>query len=272
MFHTFMADLMITHMNKGLCYFGFCLLLLTGCTSCKEQKEILIGTIGRIDTSRATPVLDRLDSLKQAAAQTVNKVPYLDSASKKIAIEPPYISADSVAMICELWDSIVNDPHLGCYKVVFASEDGTETEGYMHEDYGVIIIKTVNLPSRGINNRGGIYWTGTERLPANYMSSDSAIHLYQFVDNMPEFPYRDDDRSFDDAMNAFKPRLGLSKGRHTVVRFVVEADGTVSNAHIIKSSTPREDYFARVIATYLLCFTPPTHRGRPCRVVYQLEL
>ena len=81
MFHTFMADLMITHMNKGLCYFGFCLLLLTGCTSCKEQKEILIGTIGRIDTSRATPVLDRLDSLKQAAAQTVNKVPYLDSAS-----------------------------------------------------------------------------------------------------------------------------------------------------------------------------------------------
>ena len=259
-------------MNKRLCYFGFCLLLLTGCTSCKEQKEILIGTIGRIDTSRATPVLDRLDSLKQAAARAVNKVPYLDSASKKIAIEPPYISADSLTMIRELWDSIVNDPLLGYFKVVFVSEDGTETEGYMHEDYGVIIIKTVNQPSRGIDYRGGIYWTGTETLPANYMSSDSAMRLYQFVDNMPEFPYRDDDRSFDDAMNAFKPRLGLSKGRHTVVRFVVEADGTVSNAHIIKSSTPRENYFARVIATYLLRFTPPTHRGRPCRVVYQLEL
>ena len=259
-------------MNIRLCYFGFCLLLLTGCTSCKEQKEILIGTIGRIDTSRATPVLDRLDSLKQAAARAVNKVPYLDSASKKIAIEPPYISADSLTMIRELWDSIVNDPLLGYFKVVFVSEDGTETEGYMHEDYGVIIIKTVNQPSRGIDYRGGIYWTGTETLPANYMSSDSAMRLYQFVDNMPEFPYRDDDRSFDDAMNAFKPRLGLSKGRHTVVRFVVEADGTVSNAHIIKSSTPREDYFARVIATYLLRFTPPTHRGRPCRVVYQLEL
>lgn len=259
-------------MNKRLCYFGFCLLLLTGCTSCKEQKEILIGTIGRIDTSRVTPVQDRLDSLKQAAARAVNKVPYLDSASKKIAIEPPYISADSLTMIRELWDSIVNDPLLGYFKVVFVSEDGTETEGYMHEDYGVIIIKTVNQPSRGIDYRGGIYWTGTETLPANYMSSDSAMHLYQFVDNMPEFPYRDDDRSFDDAMNAFKPRLGLSKGRHTVVRFVVEADGTVSNAHIIKSSTPRENYFARVIATYLLRFTPPTHRGRPCRVVYQLEL
>ena len=153
-------------------------------------------------------------------------------------------------MIRELWDSIVNDPLLGYFKVVFVSEDGTETEGYMHEDYGVIIIKTVNQPSRGIDYRGGIYWTGTETLPANYMSSDSAMHLYQFVDNMPEFPYRDDDRSFDDAMNAFKPRVGLSKGRHTVVRFVVEADGTVSNAHIIKSSTPRENYFARVIATY----------------------
>lgn len=268
-----MFTYLITHaMNKRLCYFGFCLLLLTGCTSCKEQKEILIGTIGRIDTSRVTPVQDRLDSLKQAAARAVNKVPYLDSASKKIAIEPPYISADSLTMIRELWDSIVNDPLLGYFKVVFVSEDGTETEGYMHEDYGVIIIKTVNQPSRGIDYRGGIYWTGTETLPANYMSSDSAMHLYQFVDNMPEFPYRDDDRSFDDAMNAFKPRLGLSKGRHTVVRFVVEADGTVSNAHIIKSSTPRENYFARVIATYLLRFTPPTHRGRPCRVVYQLEL
>ena len=259
-------------MNKRLCYFGFCVLLSTGCTSCKEQKEMLIDPIERIDTSRATPVLDLLDSLKQAAAQAVNKVSYLDSVSKQIVIEPPYISADSVAMICELWDSIVNDPLLGYFKVVFVSEDGTETEGYMHEDYGVIIIKTVNQPSRGIDYRGGIYWTGTETLPANYMSSDSAMHLYQFVDNMPEFPYRDDDRSFDDAMNAFKPRVGLSKGRHTVVRFVVEADGTVSNAHIIKSSTPREDYFARVIATYLLCFTPPTHRGRPCRVVYQLEL
>ncbi len=259
-------------MNIRLCYFGFCLLLLTGCTSCKEQKEILIGTIGRIDTSRATPVLDRLDSLKQAAAQTVNKEPYWDSASKKIAIEPPYISADSLTMIRELWDSIVNDPLLGYFKVVFVSEDGTETEGYMHNDYGVIIIKTVSQPSRGISNRGGIYWTGTETLPANYMSSDSAMHLYQFVDNMPEFVYKGGDRDFDDAMNAFKPRLGLSKGRHSVVRFVVEADGTVSNAHIIKSSTPREDYFARVIATYLLRFTPPTHRGKPCRVVYQLEL
>ena len=122
-------------MNKRLCYFGFCLLLLTGCTSCKEQKEILIGTIGRIDTSRVTPVQDRLDSLKQAAARAVNKVPYLDSASKKIAIEPPYISADSLTMIRELWDSIVNDPLLGYFKVVFVSEDGTETEGYMHEDY-----------------------------------------------------------------------------------------------------------------------------------------
>lgn len=259
-------------MNRRLCYFGFCLLLLTGCTSCKEQKEILIGTIGRIDTSRATPVLDLLDSLKRAAVQAVNKVPYWDSVSKQIVIEPPYISADSLAMIRELWDSIVNDPLLGCYKVVFVSEDGTEIEGYMHNDYGKIIIKTVNQPSIGINNRGGIYWTGTETLPANYMSSDSAIHLYQFVDNMPEFVYKGGDRDFDDAMNAFKPRLGLSKGRHTVVRFVVEADGTVSNAHIIKSSTLREDYFARVIATYLLRFTPPTHRGKPCRVVYQLKL
>lgn len=259
-------------MNRQLCYFGFCLLLLAGCTSCKEQKEMLIDPIGRIDTSRATPVLDRLDSLKQAAAQAVNKAPYWDAASKQIVIEPPYISADSLTMIRELWDSIVNDPYLGCYKVVFVSEDGTETEGYMHEDYGVIIIKTVNQPSRGIYNRSGIYWTGTETLPANYMVSDSAMHLYQFVDNMPEFVYRGGDRDFDDAMNAFKPRLGLSKGRHTVVRFVVEADGTVSNAHIIKGYTPREEYFARVIATYLLRFTPPTHRGKPCRVVYQLNL
>lgn len=76
-------------MNIRLCYFGFCLLLLTGCTSCKEQKEILIGTIGRIDTSRATPVLDRLDSLKQAAAQTVNKVKPTAPSAMHISSKAP---------------------------------------------------------------------------------------------------------------------------------------------------------------------------------------
>ena len=196
----------------------------------------------------------------------------LDSTSQRIIVEPPYISADSLAMIRKLWDSIINDPDLGYNKGYIIEESGKKIEVRYRDDYGIQIIKTVGFTSHGVSHKNGIYWSGSKVLPANYKASDSTVRLYRMVDNMPEFPYREGDRDFDDAMNRFKPQLGLSHGRHTMVRFVVEADGTVSNAHIIKSHTPREDYFATVIATYLLRFTPPTHQGKPCRVVYQLNL
>lgn len=251
-------------------------------TKLSPQTVVTPGTSSKTTTKEYKSAKDKskelLDSIMQAIPDTVTldnaamKRLHLDTTSRRIIIEPPHISADSLAMIRELWDSIVNDPFLGCYEITFIDEQGNETKGWMHDDYGVILIKTVNTPPRSINNKTAKYWTGSKALPANYMTTDSIVHLYQWIDNMPEFFYKGGDRDFDDAMNAFKPRLGLSKGRHTVVRFVVESDGTVSNAHIIKSHSPREDYFATVIATYLLKFTPPTHQGKPCRIVYQLPL
>lgn len=254
-------------MNRIFFSFVFCMILLTGCSSCKETKDLSVMSIKKINTS-----IDILDSISRASTMNATEISKLDSTSQRIIVEPPYISADSLAMLRKLWDSIINDPYLGYSKGYISDESRKKIEIYYREDYGVIIMKTVGLSSQGVSHKNGIYWSGSKVLPANYKASDSTARLYRMVDNMPEFPYREGDRDFDDAMKAFKPQLGLSRGRHTVVRFVVEADGTVSNAHIIKSHTPREDYFATVIATYLLCFTPPTHQGKPCRVVYQLEL
>lgn len=233
-------------MNRRLCYFGFFLLLLAGCIS------VPINTPQR-DT-----------------AQEVNKVFIKDSASNRVIIEPPYISADSLAMMRELWDSIFNYPY--SRRGGFITEDklGRRVAVCYEDSYGVTLVKTVDHPFAGRKYNDGVYWRGTKELPANYMVSDSTAHLFQLVDNMPQFPGKGGDRNFYDTREIFNSKLTL-KG-DAVVRFVVEADGTVSNAHVIQGSTPREDYFARVIATYLLRFTPPTHRGKPCRVVYQLEL
>ena len=254
-------------MNRILLSFGFCLLMLAVCSSCKKSKDLSVAPVEKISTS-----MDILDNTNRALTMNLEEISKLDSTSQYIIIEPPYISADSLAMIRKLWDSIINDPYLGYSKGYISDESGKRIEAYFREDYGVIIMKTIDLPSRGVNYKNGIYWSGSKVLPANYKAKDSTVRLYRLVDNMPEFPYREGDRDFDDAMNRFKPQLGLSRGRHTMVRFVVEADGTVSNAHIVKSHTLREDYFATVIATYLLRFTPPTHQGKPCRVVYQLAL
>ena len=254
-------------MNRIFFSFVFCLILLTGCSSYKKTKDLSIAPIEKVNTS-----MDIHDSINKASTMNLKGISKLDSTSQRIIVEPPYISADSLAMIRKLWDSIINDPDLGYNKGYIIEESGKKIEVRYRDDYGIQIIKTVGFPSHGVSHKNGIYWSGSKVLPANYKATDSTARLYRLVDNMPEFPYREGDRDFDDAMKAFKPQLGLSRGRHTVVRFVVEADGTVSNAHIIKSHTPREDYFATVIATYLLRFTPPTHQGKPCRVVYQLAL
>ena len=254
-------------MNRVFFSFVFCLILLTGCSSYKKTKGLSIAPIEKINTS-----MDIHDSINKASTMNLKGISKLDSTSQRIIVEPPYISADSLAMIRKLWDSIINDPDLGYNKGYIIEESGKKIEVRYRDDYGIQIIKTVGFPSHGVSHKNGIYWSGSKVLPANYKATDSTVRLYRLVDNMPEFPYREGDRDFDDAMNRFKPQLGLSHGRHTVVRFVVEADGTVSNAHVIKSHSPREDYFATVIATYLLRFTPPTHQGKPCRVVYQLNL
>lgn len=216
------------------------LFLLITCLSCKGKKYVLAIPDGEAE------------------------------APKALTMEP-YISIDSLTIMRELWESVITSPSSKRKAELVETDYGNIAISY-EDSYGLEIFKIVDHAEKGKRYKGAVYWRGSKELPANYMVADSTTHLYQWIDNPPQFPYKGGDRDYVDAIAVLKQELGLSPKGHTKVRFVVEADGTVSNAHVIKSQSPREDYFAMVIVTYLLKFTPPTHRGKPCRIVYQLPL
>lgn len=293
-------------MSKRLFHLALGLLLLAACSTQKETPAptqpkvthidrmwpkrnsklpfptaVTPGTSSKTTSKEYKPAKGRwkelLDSIMLAMPDTVTlddaamKRHHLDTTSRRIIIEPPHISVDSLVMLRELWSGIIKDPASKRKSEYVKDEHGNYIAICYEDSYGIEIFKTVDNAERRRHNRA-IYWRGSKELPANYMASDSTVHLYQWIDNLPQLPYKGGDRDYIDAIAVLKQELGLSPEGHTKVRFVVEADGTVSNAHIIRSHSPREDYFATVIATYLLKFTPPTHQGKPCRIVYQIPL
>lgn len=252
--------------------FVFILALFTSCASKQASVPIQEGSSEIIQVNEPQKDWNNEEGTvsKSTTTTTQGIQEYTDADSLlsfNIYHEKPYICADSLAMILTLWDSIISDPLLG-YEGGWITEDanGERTTTYINDK--AEIVQATPFFGRP-KTASAIYWEGSPELPANRGLANKSEALFTWVNNMPTitFTYH----NFIEAVDDFKKHVGIKrKGKSYIkskVRFVIEADGSISNAHIIASSTPEMDRLALIISSYILRYTPPTHRNVPCRVV-----
>lgn len=103
-------------------------------------------------------------------------------------------------------------------------------------------------------------------------SGDTSL-IYTFAEKMPEYPGGDAELMKYIRSSMKYPQM--EKDNHisgkVVIRFVVEADGTVRNTMVVKSASPSIDKeVMRVLKT--LRFAPAVQQGKPVRVYYNLPI
>ena len=259
-------------MNKRLFGIGILILFI----SCVSRQPAVLTQEGGIDTTQTNEPQKEMNNVVITPKDTITMLPELvenvgaDSIlSFKVYHEKPYISADSLAIILTLWDSIISNPLLGYSESWIKTENGWEKWVYISDECELVLLTPFDNRAK---TASALYWNGSPELPANRGLVNKSETLYIWVNNIPTLTITYND--FIDATYDFKELVGIKrKGKSYVksrVRFVVEADGSVSNAHIIASSTPEMDRLALIISSYILKYTKPTHRDIPCRVVMDL--
>ncbi len=256
-------------MNKKL-FLASVLWLFVACTtkhSTAAIKDICMDTtqvdeLSTIWASDTTMVVGQQAMVEQIAKDSMTR----DSVSpKRIYFGPPYISADSLATIRVLWDSIISNPLLGHKKIYTKNENGKQTIVYVQAEAETVLLGPFD--GRRKTSRP-LYWEGSDELPANRGVESGSDVLYSWVDNMPSLTITYDE--FIWTMAGLKELFAIKSNVKSKVRFVVEADGSITNAHIIESSTSQMNQLALIVSSYILKYTQPTHRKIPCRVVMEL--
>ncbi len=256
-------------MNKVL-FLASALWLFVACTtkySTAVVKDMRIDTV-QVDESAilwggdTTIVVEQESVVEQMAKDSMKKSRV---SPKRIYHEPPSISADSLAVIRALWDSIISNPLLGYKKIYTQNENGKQTMVYVQAEAETVLLGPFD--GRRKTSRP-LYWEGSAELPANRGVENSSDVLYSWVDNMPNLTITYDE--FIKTMAGLKELFAIKSNVKSKVRFVVEADGSITNAHIIESSTSQMNQLALIVSNYILKYTRPTHRKAPCRVVMEL--
>ncbi|MDR1459796.1 MAG: TonB family protein [Bacteroidales bacterium] len=99
--------------------------------------------------------------------------------------------------------------------------------------------------------------------------------LFSVVEEMPEFPGGEDAREKFIVNNLVMPNVKLegNKEYRTLISFIVEIDGSISNVKIAKSCGVKKcDNEALRIIKLMPNWTPGKHEGKPVRVNYQLPI
>ena len=250
-------------MSKTIFLF-FVLCIFISCTTKSHiavVKDMPTDTMQMGESSRFK-IDDTTNIVEQIAADSIRRN---NTSPRQIYHEQPKLSADSLAALLVLWDSIISNPLLGYEKVYTKNENGKQTMVYVQADAETVLLSPFD-GSRKTSR--ALYWAGSVELPANRDMGSSSDVLFSWVDNMPTLTITYD--KFIDAMDCLKELLAIKSNIKSKVRFVVEADGSISNAHIVESSIPQMDQLALIVSCYILRYTQPTHRNVPCRVVMDL--
>lgn len=93
-------------------------------------------------------------------------------------------------------------------------------------------------------------------------------HVYEFVEEMPEFP-GGIEALFKWLSENIKPHEEIGR---CVVEFIVEKDGSLSNPKIIKSKTPKLDAEVIRLVKAMPKWKPGKEKGKTVRVKYSLPI
>lgn len=114
-------------MNKRLFGIGILILFI----SCVSRQPAVLTQEGGIDTTQTNEPQKEMNNVVITPKDTITMLPELvenvgadSTLSFKVYHEKPYISADSLAIILTLWDSIISDPLLGYSESWIKTENG----------------------------------------------------------------------------------------------------------------------------------------------------
>lgn len=130
------------------------------------------------------------------------------------------------------------------------------------------------IKSYGENAKYGVIIVNTKKYQEELDNEPKQPNVFDVVEGMPQFPGGAAALMQYLSQNIRYPKEAMeakTQGR-VIVQFVVEKDGSISGAHVVKSVNPQLDAEALRVVSAMPNWTPGTQNGQTVRVKYAVPI
>ena len=138
----------------------------------------------------------------------------------------------------------------------------------------VVMKEEAAIKSYGENAKYGVIIVNTKKHQEELDNEPKQPDVFDVVEGMPQFPGGAAALMQYLSQNIRYPKEAMeakTQGR-VIVQFVVEKDGSISGAHVVKSVNPQLDAEALRVVSAMPNWTPGTHNGQTVRVKYAVPI
>ncbi len=138
----------------------------------------------------------------------------------------------------------------------------------------VVMKEEAAIKSYGENAKYGVIIVNTKKYQEELDNEPKQPDVFDVVEGMPQFPGGAAALMQYLSQNIRYPKEAMeakTQGR-VIVQFVVEKDGSISGAHVVKSVNPQLDAEALRVISAMPNWTPGTQNGKPVNVKYAVPI
>ena len=138
----------------------------------------------------------------------------------------------------------------------------------------VVMKEEAAIKSYGENAKYGVIIVNTKKYQEKLDNEPKQPDVFDVVEGMPQFPGGAAALMQYLSQNIRYPKEAMeakTQGR-VIVQFVVEKDGSISGAHVVKSVNPQLDAEALRVVNAMPNWTPGTQNGQTVRVKYAVPI
>ena len=138
----------------------------------------------------------------------------------------------------------------------------------------VVMKEEAAIKSYGENAKNGVIIITTKKRQEEIDNEPKQLDVFDVVEGMPQFPGGAAALMQYLSQNIRYPKEAMeakTQGR-VIVQFVVEKDGSISGAHVVKSVNPQLDAEALRVVNAMPNWTPGTQNGQTVRVKYAVPI
>lgn len=116
--------------------------------------------------------------------------------------------------------------------------------------------------------------TDAVEVPLEQKATETATDFFTIVEVMPAYPGGDEALKKYVADNTNYPAEAFAQHKEGVVfvSYIVEADGTISSAKVVRGVTPELDAEALRVVKSIIGYSPGMQRGQAVRVQYVIPV
>ncbi len=138
----------------------------------------------------------------------------------------------------------------------------------------VVMKEEAAIKSYGENAKNGVIIITTKKRQEELDNEPKQPDVFDVVEGMPQFPGGAAALMQYLSQNIRYPKEAMEAKTHgrVIVQFVVEKDGSISGAHVVKSVNPQLDAEALRVISAMPNWTPGTQNGQTVRVKYAVPI